>query len=123
MVSRNTTSHATAVRSQLLHERRDLRDVAAAAIARVEADAHVLERRVPAQQQLVDERAQQRRRDVVDAIEAEIFESVQRDALTGAGQAADDHEAHELSLALLAGVSPREPQEAQRARAFSTSFA
>ena len=66
------------------------------AIARVEADADVLERGFLARQDLVDERAQQRDRDVVDAIEAEIFEHVQRDALTGAGQAADDHEAHEI---------------------------
>ncbi len=106
------------VRSQLLHERRNLRDVVAAAIARIEADADVLERRVLAQQQLVDERAKQRRRDVVDAVEAEILERVQRDALAGAGQAADDHEAHELSLAWswrfaartrVAGVSARAP--------------
>jgi hypothetical protein len=73
------------VDSQRLHERRDLGDVAAPAIARVEADADVLERRVVAQQQLVDERSQQRRGDVVDAVEAEIFERVQRDALTRAG--------------------------------------
>ncbi len=104
-----------AVRSQLLHERRDLRDVAAATIARVEADADVLERGVLAQQ-----RSRRRTsaaasyRDVVDAIEAEIFESVQRDALTGSGQAADDHEAHEL-FALLSGVAPADPGVSVRA--------
>ena len=41
-----------------------------------------------------DERLQQRRGNVVDAVEAEVLEHVQGHALAGTRQAADDEDAH-----------------------------
>ena len=45
-----------------------------------------------------DEGLEQRRRDIVDAIEVDVLEHVQSHALAGAGQPADDDDAHALMV-------------------------
>ncbi len=59
-------------------------------VARIEADGGALVGRSGAAHRVRDEGLQQRRRDVVDAVEAQVLEHVQRHALAGAGQAAQD---------------------------------
>ena len=58
----------------------------------------------------VDRLAEQRRRQVVDAVEARVLEDVQRDALAGAGEAADDDELHDAgSITPFSALSPETP--------------
>src|SRR5262245_16975558 len=79
-----------AARPQLLEDPRHLVQEAPLADVDAERDApDVLPRALPQ----LEEARQQRHRQVVDAVEAEILEDAQRGALAGAGEAADDHRA------------------------------
>jgi hypothetical protein len=73
-----------AERARQLRERR--------AAARIDRDRHALIARIAQERDGLEE---QRRREVVDAVEARVLEDVQRDALAGAGEAADDHQLHD----------------------------
>ena len=107
-VCRKMISHGQAAVAQLLHERRHLGEIAGPA-ARVQADADVLERRVFARHDLVDERLQQRDGNVIDAVEAEILEHVEGHALAGARDAADDHEPQRFPPCRGAGLNDNAP--------------
>ena len=63
-------------------------------IAGVEPDGGALVGGLGPAHRVGDERLQQRRRDIVDAVEAEVLEHVQGYALAGPGQAAEDDDAH-----------------------------
>ena len=63
-------------------------------IARVEPDGGALVGGLGPAHSVGDERLQQRRRDIVDAVEAEVLEHVQGHALAGPGQPAEDDDAH-----------------------------
>ena len=62
--------------------------------ARVDADREVLVERISGGDDLGDDRVQQCCRHVVDAVEADVLQQVQRNALAGTRQATDDDEAH-----------------------------
>ena len=78
---------------QLIDELRNGRDLGGG-VACVQPDRGALVHGFRAAHRVGDERLQQRRRDVVDAIEAEVLEHVQSHALAGTGQAAEDDDAH-----------------------------
>ncbi len=63
-------------------------------IACIEPDRGALVGRLGAADRVRDERLQQSRGNVVDAVKAEILEHVQGHALPGTGQSADDNDAH-----------------------------
>jgi hypothetical protein len=73
-------------------------------IAGVEAHAHPFEYAVAPLQDVVDEGVEKAGRDIVDAVEPEIFESVQSNALARPGESTDDDEAH----GPIAGISRNE---------------
>ena len=72
---------------ELVEQHRHGRDLIAG-VARVDADRGTLIDRRAAADRVRDEWLEQRRRDVVDAVEVQILEHVQRHALAGSGQAA-----------------------------------
>ena len=63
-------------------------------IARVDTDRRLAVRGFAGADGVGDEARQQAGRDVVDAIKVEVFQHVERDALAGAGQAADHDQSH-----------------------------
>src|SRR5581483_3291392 len=83
--------------AQLVDELRDGGDFRRR-IASVQADGRALIGRLGAAHGVRNEWLQQRRRDVVDAIKAQVLEHVQSHALTGTGQTAEDEDTHALWL-------------------------
>ncbi len=79
-------------------------------IARVEADRGALVTGFITAHGVRHERLEQRGRHVVDAVEAQVLEHVQGNALARAGQATDDDDVHRATLAL-------RPQRCKCARA------
>ena len=66
------------------------------AVAGIDADRKPAVHRILRGQYLFDHRGQQGSRDVVDAVETQVFEVMQCHRLAGAGQAADDDQAHAI---------------------------
>ena len=69
------------------------------AVAGIDADGGVAVGRLVRAHRVRDEHRQQPGRNVVDAVVVQVFEHVQRHALAGAGQTADDDEAHAKRIA------------------------
>jgi hypothetical protein len=67
-------------------------------VARIETHTNVFKDAVTALQYVIDEQAQEARRDIVDAIKSHVLERVQCHALSGARESADDDEAHSLAV-------------------------
>src|ERR1700752_3680343 len=83
---------------ELIDQLRHARDLGGR-IARIESDGSALVAQLGATHRVGDERLEERRRDVVDAVEAEILEHVQRHALAGTRQSAEDDDAHRAMVA------------------------
>jgi hypothetical protein len=78
---------------ELLHQHRHRCDLAGS-ITRVEPDSDARVGGLGTAHGMRDEWLEERGRNVIDAIEVEVLEHVQRHALSGSGQTADDDQAH-----------------------------
>ena len=84
---------ADAAAAQLADERRNGLDLVGP-VARIEPHGGPRIDLIRAADRVGDEGLEQRRRNVVHAVEIDVLEQVQGHALAGAGQAANDDEAH-----------------------------
>jgi len=93
--------------SELIDQLRNRGDLGGR-IACVQPDCRTLVRWFGTAYGVGNERLEQRRRDVVNAVKPQVFEHVQGNALTGAGQTAEDDDAHAGTLAQLHDARKRE---------------